>query len=204
MVEEAHQYPRLLQMTVETPADEAELLARVAAGDERALGALYDRMAPVAYGLALRIMGDADGAEDTVQEAFLRVWRRADRYEADRGAPRPWLLRLVRNVAIDHLRSRGARARAEQRGGVHEHEHLPAPERPDDLLLQKERRDVVRAALEALPAEQRRMIEIAYFEGLTHAQIAEREQTPLGTVKTRIRDGVLRLRAGFTRQVSNA
>jgi RNA polymerase sigma-70 factor (ECF subfamily) len=190
-------------MTVETPADEAELLARVAAGDERALGALYDRMAPVAYGLALRIVGDADGAEDTVQEAFLRVWRRADRYEADRGAPRPWLLRLVRNVAIDHLRSRGARARAERRGGVHEHEHLPAPERPDDLLLQKERRDVVRAALEALPAEQRRMIEIAYFEGLTHAQIAEREQTPLGTVKTRIRDGVLRLRAGFT-QVSNA
>jgi len=190
-------------MSVETPADEAELLARVAAGDERALGALYDRMAPVAYGLALRIVGDADGAEDTVQEAFLRVWRRADRYEADRGAPRPWLLRLVRNVAIDHLRSRGARARAEQRGGVHEHEHLPAQERPEDLLLQKERRDVVRAALEALPAEQRRMIEIAYFEGLTHAQIAEREQTPLGTVKTRIRDGVLRLRAGFT-QVSNA
>lgn len=191
-------------MTVETPADEAELLARVAAGDERALGALYDRMAPVAYGLALRIIGDADGAEDTVQEAFLRVWRRADRYEVDRGAPRPWLLRLVRNVAIDHLRSRGARARAELRGGVHEHEHLPAPERPEDLLLQKERRDVVRAALEALPAEQRRMIEIAYFEGLTHAQIAERERTPLGTVKTRIRDGVLRLRAGFTGQVSNA
>ncbi|HEY2387228.1 MAG TPA: sigma-70 family RNA polymerase sigma factor [Candidatus Binatia bacterium] len=191
-------------MTVDTPADEAELLARVAAGDERALGALYDRMAPVAYGLALRIMGDADGAEDTVQEAFLRVWRRADRYEAGRGAPRPWLLRLVRNVAIDHLRSRGARARAEQRGGVQEHEQLPAPERPEDLLLRKERREVIRAALDTLPPEQRRVIEIAYFEGLSHSEIAEREGTPLGTVKTRIRDGVLRLRAGFARQVPNA
>jgi RNA polymerase sigma-70 factor (ECF subfamily) len=191
-------------MTVDTEAAEAELLARVAAGDERALGALYDRMAPVAYGLALRIMGDADGAEDTVQEAFLRVWRRADRYEAGRGAPRPWLLRLVRNVAIDHLRSRGARARAEHRGGVQAHEQPPSPERPDDLVLQKERRDVVRAALDALPPEQRRMIEIAYFEGLSHSEIADREGTPLGTVKTRIRDGVLRLRAGFARQVSNA
>jgi len=191
-------------MTVDTEAAEAELLARVAAGDERALGALYDRMAPVAYGLALRIVGDADGAEDSVQEAFLRVWRRADRYEAERGAPRPWLLRLVRNVAIDHLRSRGARARAEQRGGVQAHEQVPSPERPDDLVLQKERRDVVRVALDALPPEQRRMIEIAYFEGLSHSEIAEREGTPLGTVKTRIRDGVLRLRAGFARQVSNA
>ena len=161
-------------------------------------------MAQAAYGLALRITGDVDGAEDAVQEAFLRVWRRADRYEAARGAARPWLLRLVRNIAIDQLRSRGARGRAELRGAVHEQEQAARPERPDDALLQKEGRQRMRAALEALPAEQRRMIEIAYFEGLSHTEIAEREGTPLGTVKTRIRDGVLRLRAGFARQVSNA
>ena len=195
---------RLLQMSVDPPGDEAALLAQVAAGDERALAALYDRMAQAAYGLALRIIGDADGAEDAVQEAFLRVWRRADRYEVARGAARPWLLRLVRNIAIDQLRSRGARGRAELRGAAHGQEQAAAPERPDDVLLQKEGRQRVRAALEALPVEQRRMIEIAYFEGLTHTEIAEREGAPLGTVKTRIRDGVLRLRAGFARQVSNA
>jgi RNA polymerase sigma-70 factor (ECF subfamily) len=114
------------------------------------------------------------------------------------------LLRLVRNIAIDQLRSRGARGRAELRGAAHEQEQTTAAERPDDALLRKEGRQRMRAALEALPVEQRRMIEIAYFEGLSHTEIAEREGTPLGTVKTRIRDGVLRLRAGFTRQVSNA
>jgi len=191
-------------MSVESAGDEAALLARVASGDERALGALYDRMASAAYGLALRITGDAEGAEDAVQEAFLRVWRRADRFEASRGGARPWLLRLVRNVAIDHLRSRGARARAEFRGGAQPHDELTGPRRPEEALLDKEGRQRLRAALESLPPEQRRMIEIAYFEGLTHAEIAERENTPLGTVKTRIRDGVLRLRAGFARQVSHA
>jgi RNA polymerase sigma-70 factor (ECF subfamily) len=181
---------------------EAELLVRIAAGDERSLAALYDRVSAAAYGLALRITGDSGAAEDVVQESLLRIWRRAERYEPARGAARPWLLRLVRNAAIDQVRARGARGRAEEGAGPGGEER--APERPDEALLRLETGRRVHAALEALPLEQRRAIETAYFEGLSHSEIAAREGTPLGTVKTRIRDGVLRLRAGFAREVPHA
>jgi RNA polymerase sigma-70 factor (ECF subfamily) len=176
--------------------NEADLLARVAGGDERALAALYDRMAELAYGLAQRVLGDGDAAEDVLQDAFLRIWHRADRYEPAKGAARPWILRVVRNVAIDRLRTAGARSRAETKSQT-DAALTPVPERPDETASRNERSRRLRAALAELPAEQRRAIEIAYFEGLSHSEIAERERMPLGTVKTRIRDGVLRLKEKF-------
>jgi len=176
------------------PDTESALLARVARGDERALAALYDRLSTRAYGLALRITGNQAAAEDAVQEAFLRLWRRADHYDAGRGSARPWFLQLVRNVAIDQVRSRSARGRRDTRDAPDASDQTP-PASPEETVAQGERATRVRTALEELPPEQRRALEIAYFEGLSHSEIAEREGMPLGTVKTRIRAGMTRLRA---------
>ena len=180
-------------MDTEAADSEAALLARVARGDERALAALYDRLAPLAHGLAIRILRRPLLAEDAVQDAFLRAWRSAGSYDPRRGSAKAWVLRIVRNAAIDQLRSERAKLRAES-GSAGE---VPEPAeggRADEAVASAQRGARIRGALAGLPEEQRRMIEIAYFEGLSHSEIAAREGIPLGTVKSRIHEGIGRLR----------
>jgi RNA polymerase sigma-70 factor, ECF subfamily len=172
-------------------------LTRVAEGDERALAALYDRTSPWVYGLALRILKDPAAAEEVVLDVYLQVWRRAGAFSRERGSPASWLLTIARTRAIDRLRAGTARREREAR-------FEPAFDAPGDAVdpaseaAEGERRSIVHRALRSLPAEQKRAIELAYFGGLTHVEIAERLGEPLGTVKTRIRLGISKLRESLS------
>jgi RNA polymerase sigma-70 factor (ECF subfamily) len=169
-----------------------ELLARARDDDADAFAVIYDRHATAAYSLAHRICGTRALAEDVVQEAFLSLWRRLDRYDATRGEVRSWLLGIVHNSAIDKLRQSlvHERRRATSEGLE---ERLQSPERTDLEVEQREQAKEVRGALRALPPEQRRVIELAYFEGLTHTEIAARLDLPVGTIKGRMRLALAKL-----------
>jgi len=164
----------------------------VAGKDSQALADLYDRYAPVSLALAGRILGDRSEAEDVLQIVFTRVWQEAGRYDAAKGSPTSWILSWVRNGAIDRLRRREAL----QRATLHSLDHAPAGhEEPaghdEQSALERER---LQKAVASLPADQRQVIELAYFEGLSQTQIAQRLGEPLGTVKTRVRLGMSKLR----------
>jgi RNA polymerase sigma-70 factor (ECF subfamily) len=177
----------------EDRAGDHAALARMARGEGDAVAELYDRHARPIYSLALRILGDATEAEDIVQEVFSQAWKQAARYNASRGAVGAWLLTLTRSRAIDRLRAKRARP-----GDVSDErvagELVDAGPPADLLVLSSEQVARVRAALDELPLLQRAAIELAYYEGLTHAEIADRLEQPLGTVKTRIRLAMLKLR----------
>ena len=168
-------------------------LERIAAGDHDALAELYDRHARPIYSLALRILQNQADAEDIVQEVVSQAWRQASRYDATRGNVAAWLLTLARSRAIDRLRAR--RARPDRGAGELALTDIADQTAAIDLqLLSAEQVARVRAALDALPLLQRMAIELAYYEGLTHVEIAERLEQPLGTVKTRIRLAMMKLR----------
>jgi RNA polymerase sigma-70 factor (ECF subfamily) len=178
------------------PEDEA-LLARVAAGDSRALESLYDRYARVVYGTALRILGVAELAEEVVQETFWRVWRRSGTFQPGRGQVSSWILGIAHNLAIDELRRQRVRP-----SPVYDEADRPVLREMEDSrvdvvgsALEEEQRRLISAALEQIPGEQREAIELAYFGGLSQSEIAARLHDPLGTVKTRIRLGLQKLRA---------
>lgn len=177
------------------PTDD-ELMRRVAEGDSDALAQLFRRYAGAVYSLAYRMLNDREGAEDLLNEVFVRVWRQAPTFDSHRGKFSTWLMSVARNLGIDELRSR--RSRPQRADPL-------SPDDPDMDLVDEsedverdvwyaERRRLIRQALRELPAAQRQALELAYFEGLTQSEIAERLGDPLGTVKTRVRLGLHKLR----------
>jgi RNA polymerase sigma-70 factor, ECF subfamily len=177
------------------PADDLSLLQRIASRDDAALAELYDRHHRVAYAIIRRIVQSPSDAEEVLQETFVRVWSRAETYDARLGSPAAWVVRIARNRAIDRLRARHARSdvNAAVPGAAPERE-LPALETPESVLHSTHAAMAVRGAVAALPAAQRTLIEAAFFEGYTHQELSARFGVPLGTVKTRIRTGLVSLR----------
>lgn len=185
-----------MQPSDETRADVA-LIGRITAGDERALAELYDRHSGLLFGLLLRILKQSGDAEEVLQEVFVQAWTRAGMYNEALGSPAAWLIGIARNRAIDRLRSNAVRLRAVQQSTP------PAPiETPETSASSGERQREIRRALAVLPPEQRELITHAYFGGLTQSELAERFNLPLGTVKTRIRTGMLALRDLLQRSVT--
>jgi RNA polymerase sigma-70 factor, ECF subfamily len=181
-------------------ADE-DLMPLMARKDAAAFEVYYDRHGGAAYSLAHRIVGDPQAAEDVTQEAFLSIWRSRARYDATRGSVRAWTLGIVRNRAIDALRREGGRAPKLDLDDEATLESKAAPERTEAEALRRETARQVRGALGALPNEQSQVIELAYFGGFTHSEIARMLEMPLGTVKGRMRLGLEKIRARFAEGV---
>ncbi|NBQ57059.1 MAG: sigma-70 family RNA polymerase sigma factor [Opitutaceae bacterium] len=177
-------------------AADARLLGLVAAGDSAALGELYDRFSRPLYATAVRILNDPGEAQDIVHDAFVSVWEKAASFETTRGTAFSWVLTLTRNRAIDRLRSRRRRHELLESSalsdlGLDENSSGPAADRAASTSDQA---TTLRAAVAALPADQQRALKLAFFSGLTQEEIAARLETPLGTIKARIRRGLLKLR----------
>jgi RNA polymerase sigma-70 factor (ECF subfamily) len=173
----------------------------MARGDEAALGALYDLWSERVHTLALWILKDADEAEDVVEETFWQAWRTADRYQGGRSAGSTWIMMIARSRALDRLRTRKRRAdwtaAPSTVSALQDQLGNAPPEQPGGRLESADRQAQLVSALAALPLEQRTALELAYFEGLSHGEIAERTAQPLGTVKTRIRLAMQKLRQGL-------
>jgi RNA polymerase sigma-70 factor (ECF subfamily) len=179
---------------VRSNAEDVALIRRMCDADETALGALYDRWVRSLYSLVFHLLKDADEAEDVVEETFWQAWRKASSYEPSRGAVSTWLLTIGRRRALDRLRARGRRREESmtQLGALAD-VASPVPD-PSQMTEGSERRSHVQAALRGLPDEQREVLELGYFEGLSQTEIAELTGQPLGTVKTRMRLAMQKLR----------
>lgn len=165
----------------------------MARGDHAALARAYDQMGPIVFSLAVRMLRDRPAAEDVTQDIFVQVWRQAANYDTSRGSPEAWIMMIARTRVLDRLRSRSAGIVLKTVG-----DNLPdAPDGedwPDDLAMSREDAVNVRHALAELPHDQKHAIELAFFDGLTHVEISEKLTVPLGTIKTRIRLGLIKIR----------
>jgi RNA polymerase sigma-70 factor (ECF subfamily) len=178
-------------------APDDQLISALAQQDLSALETLYERYGKIAYSLAYRIVGERGAAEDVVQDAYLSVWRQAKSYKRERGSPRTWLMSIVHHRSIDKLRAHASGAATVPIEDVPEG-HVEAPGVWQQVWADM-RGDVVRQALERLPAEQKKSIELAYFSGYTQVEIAELMGVPLGTVKGRMRTGLQKLKSMLER-----
>ena len=189
-----------LRVPPREPGSDVELLHAVARGDEGALARLYDQYRVILFGLLIRILNSREEAEDVLQEVFLQVWKRAKDFDQQRGRPFTWLVTLARSRAIDRIRQLGARQRLADSAAQN------TPDEASDAVtdtLHSEQREIVAQALATLPEEQRHTLNLAYFEGLTQSEIAQKLGTPLGTVKTRMRTGMIKLRELLGEQTKN-
>jgi RNA polymerase sigma-70 factor, ECF subfamily len=184
---------RLLALLVDE-----DLISMAESGDQEAFATLYDRYSRAAFSLAYRMMGERQAAEDLAQDAFLKIWRGASSYRAERGSVRSWILSIVRNRGIDQLRSHASLSRAQDKI-----EASALRARPCEAFAETWRnsqREQVREALNTLPSEQLKILELAYFSGYTQVEISELLKVPLGTVKGRMRLGLKKLREYFDRR----
>lgn len=182
---------RLSPADLKDVSPDARLVAGIRSGDEQAMAQLYDRYSSIVYSIALRVLGDTGAAEDILQDVFMQLWRKPDSFDASRGTLPAWLAVITRNRAIDSVRKR--------RPETDIADVIVSVE--PDLAADAERNraiDKIRGALGSMPAAQRLALEMAFFEGLTHGEIAQKTGEPLGTIKTRIRAGLLGLRKAFS------
>ena len=170
----------------------AALISKAAAGDQHAVSELYDATSRMVYGLVLRILNDEAVAEEVLLDVYMQVWRQASAYDARRGAPLAWLATIARSRAIDRLRA--GRQHWQRTSSLETVSQQSTGESLEEAAYVTELRGIVREALGALSAEQREALELAYYGGMSHSEIAERLGQPLGTVKTRIRLGMIKLR----------
>jgi RNA polymerase sigma-70 factor (ECF subfamily) len=175
-------------------ADE-DLISLVEAADAEAFATLYDRHSRAAFSLAYRMMGERQASEDLTQDAFLKVWRGASSYRAERGSVRTWILSIVHNRGIDQIRSQASRRRTQEK--IEASAPRSQPSEAFAETLRNSQREQVREALNTLPPEQLKILELAYFSGYTHLQISELVDVPLGTVKGRMQLGLKKMRDYF-------
>jgi RNA polymerase sigma-70 factor (ECF subfamily) len=174
----------------QAPEEDAVLLTRVQQGDERAMAVLFDRYSKIVYSVSLRVLRDTASAEDVMQEIFMQIWRSPNSFVATKGSLGGWLAVVARNRSIDTLRRKRPSEQVEEMNLASSTNIADEAER--SILMER-----ARAAVILLPAEQRKTLEMAFFDGLTHSEIAEMTGDPLGTVKTRIRSGLTTLRKAF-------
>jgi len=174
-----------------------DVIRRVAGADQSALGELYDATSPAVFGLVRRIVEDFSLAEEVTLEVYTQVWRLASAYCDEKGSPVTWLLMIARSRAIDHLRSRARRVREQERPIEDAFDHCHPDPDPETAAISGNRQQIVRDVLADLEPEQVTVLQLAFFEGLSHGEISARTGIALGTVKTRIRTGMMRMRELF-------